>query len=437
MMDGWAFDDNSTPKIRRRPFRWGEMLGDILVFVVIFASFYQKSTPGQSQPVPYDLLLIVCMGLYFAFGLKFPRGLVWPAAMWGLVLAGYGIGGMSAQYGEKVRAYMEVAAYLTCAFFFFTSYIYASPERRMRVIFNAYAAAAIVAASFGVAGYFGIDPTGMSTNLFGRATGTFNDPNVYGPYLIAPTLYLGLRLSKAKGLAGLLLIPLLGILVLGLLLSFSRGAWGSFLFSGAIFIGLTLATSRSAAQSARLIAFSAFMGLMVVGVVGAALSTPKVQQLFEQRATLVQSYDEGHGGRFESQRLAFVMGVKNPMGIGPEQWAMIHKLDTHNVYLNIFVAGGFLSAFGFISFLVMTFVNGKRAVFSLDEGHDMLIIAYACIIGTMAEAFIIDVDNWRHLFLLFGITWGGILAAKAQSAVPDSTRRIFNNQTDLVSGFTA
>lgn len=434
-MDGWAFEENSKPQGQRTSVSWGERLGDVFVFIVILSSFYQKSTPGESKPVLFDLLLIACMGSYFAFGLKFPRGLVWPVSMWGLVLAGYGIGGMTAQWGDKVRAYMEVATYLTCAFIFFASYIFSSPERHMRVIFNAYATAGVVAATFGVAGYFGIDPTGISHTVFGRATGTFNDPNVYGPFLIAPTLYLGLRLSKAQGMSGLLLAPFLGILVLGLLLSFSRGAWGSFLLSGAIFVGLTLATSRSAAQSARLIAFTGFMGLMVVGVVGAALSTPKVQQLFEERATLVQNYDEGQGGRFEGQRMAFIMGVKNPLGIGPEQWAMIHKLDTHNVYLNIFVAGGFLSAIGFLSFLAMTFVRGKRAIFRLEEGQDMLIVAYACVIGTMGEAFIIDVDNWRHLFLLFGITWGGILAAQIRSSTPSQSRPIHHNHS--VSGFIA
>ena len=433
-MDGWTFEGNARPATRRASFSWGETLGDLFVFLVIFTSFYQKSTPGESQPVLFDLALIACMGIYFTFGLKFPRGLVWPVSMWGLVLAGYGIGGMSAHYMEKVRPFIEVATYLTCAFIFFASYVFAEPERRMRLIFNAYAAAAIVAASLGTAGYFGVDPIGLSQTVFGRATGTFNDPNVYGPYLIAPTLYLGLRLSKAKSPAALLLIPLMGILVLGLLLSFSRGAWGSFLLSSTIFVGLTLATSRSGAQSARLVAFAAFMGLMIVGVVGAALASPKVQQLFEQRASLVQDYDEGEGGRFESQRLAFLMGVKHPLGIGPEQWAMINKLDTHNVYLNVFVAGGFLAAIGFLSFLAMTFVKGKRAISTLGEGQDLLIVAYACVVGTMIEAFIIDVDNWRHLFLLFGITWGGILAAQARAKV--SPQPVANSQPDLISGFT-
>lgn len=434
-MDGWATETTAPRQIERFSSSWSDKLGNFLIFLVIFSSFYQKSTPGESKPVLFDLVLIVCMGFFFALGLKFPRGLVWPVAMWGLVLAGYGIGGVGAEYGDKVVSFIEVATYLTCAFIFFSSYIFVDAARRMRLIFNAYAVAGVIAALGGIAGYFGIGPTELTQTTFGRATGTFNDPNVYGPYLIAPALYLGLRLSKAKDAWGLLLLPLIGILVLGLLLSFSRGAWGNFLLSGGVFVVLTLATSKSAAQSARLIAFAAVMGLMVVGVVGAALSSPKVQQLFEQRASLVQDYDVGKEGRFDSQRRAFTMAVKNPLGIGPEQWAMINKLDTHNVYLNVFVAGGFISIIGFLGFLGMTFIAGKRAIFANGPGQEYLIVVFACLVGHMTEAFIIDVDNWRHLFLLFGLAWGAILAAQVKALAPP--RRTPRDQSHLVSGFTA
>lgn len=432
-MDGWFPNEKQGRAAGPRTTSlWIERLGDVLIFLVIFSSFYQKSTPGESQPVLFDLLLILCMGFFFMLGLKFPRGIVWPVSMWGLVLAGYGIGGMTAMYVDKVNSFIQVATYLVCAFIFFTSYVFEAPERRMRLLFNAYTAGAVVAAAAGIGGYFGILPNAQNYTGFGRASGTFNDPNVYGPYLIAPVLYLGLRLSKARSAKALLLVPLIGVLVLGLLLSFSRGAWGCFLLSGAVFMGLTLATSRSAAQSMRLIAFSAMMGLIVVAVVGVALSTPKVQQLFEQRAALTQDYDTGAQGRFDSQRHAFVMALKNPLGIGPEQWAIINKLDTHNVYLNILVGGGFLSGVAFLVFLGMTFMSGKRAILTNGPGQEYLIVAYACVVGHMAEAFIIDVDNWRHLFLLFGMSWGCILAAKARAGAP---LRRTPRETQFISGF--
>ena len=432
-MDGWFPDEKRGRAASSRTTSvWTERLGDVLIFLVIFSSFYQKSTPGESQPVLFDFLLILCMGFFFMLGLKFPRGIVWPVSMWGLVLAGYGIGGMTAMYVDKVNSFIQVAAYLVCAFIFFSSYVFEAPERRMRLLFNAYTTGAMIAAAAGIGGYFGVLPDAQSYTGFGRAAGTFNDPNVYGPYLIAPALYLGLRLSKAHSARALLLVPLIGVLVLGLLLSFSRGAWGNFLLSGAVFMGLTLATSRSAAQSMRLIAFSAVMGLIIVVVVGVALSTPKVQQLFEQRAALTQDYDTGAQGRFDSQRHAFVMALKNPLGIGPEQWAIINKLDTHNVYLNVLVGGGFLSGVAFLVFLGMTFMSGKRAIFADGPGQEYLIVAYACLVGHMAEAFIIDVDNWRHLFLLFGMSWGCILATKARASAP---LRRTPREPQFISGF--
>ncbi|HEY4343595.1 MAG TPA: O-antigen ligase family protein [Parvibaculum sp.] len=432
-MDGWFPDEQVGKAVAKQgPSGWTARLGDTLIFLVMLSSFYQRSTPGVSQPVLFDLVLILCMGFYFMLGLKFPRGLAWPVALWGCVLAGYGIGGMTAMYVDEVTDFIKVSTYLVCAFIFFTSYVFEAPEHRLKLMFNGYVVGAVCAALAGIGGYFGLIPGSDSFTLFGRAMGTFNDPNVFGPYLIPPALYLCLRLSTGKSAKALLLVPFIGVLVLGILLSFSRGAWGSFLLSGGIFIGLTLATSRSTAQSLRLIVFSGFMGLMIVAIVGVALSTPKIQALFQQRASLTQDYDVGEEGRFDSQRKAFMMSLERPLGIGPEQWAIINKLDTHNVYLNILVGGGFLAGLGFLAFLGLTFVAGKRAVFANGPGQEYLIIAYACIIGHMAEAFIIDVNNWRHLFVLFGMTWGCILAAKAQaSAPPRRTPRV----SHIATGF--
>jgi hypothetical protein len=425
-MDGWDLQQQGRAVTPRSS--WGARAGDLLMFLVVAASFYQKSDPGQNQPVPFDMLLVAAMAIYFLFGLRLPRGMVWPAVLWGLILAGYGIGGMTAAYLDRVENFMPAAAYLVCAMIFFAAYIYEEPERRLKLIFNAYTVAAVVAAFFGVGGYLGFLPNAGSYIDYGRATGTFNDPNVFGPFLIAPAIYLSLRLSKAQSARALLLVPLVGILVLGILFSFSRGAWGSFLLSSAIFVWLSLATSRSPQQSMRLITFSALMGLLVIAIVGVALSTPKIQRLFTERAALVQDYDVDQQGRFESQKRAIVMALERPLGLGPGQWAMVNKLDTHNVYLNVLVAGGFLAGISFLTFLAITFRRGGRAVFVRAPGQEYLIVLYACIIGHMAEAVIIDVDNWRHLFLLFGMAWGSILVAEQARARASATRPAMRSQ---------
>lgn len=88
----------------------------------------------------------------------------------------------------------------------------------------------VMTALLGILGYFGAIPGAANFTLYDRAKGAFQDPNVFGPFLVGPSLYLlhGLLtqpLSRAPlKVAGLL------VLTLGVFLSFSRAAWALDLF---------------------------------------------------------------------------------------------------------------------------------------------------------------------------------------------------------------
>jgi hypothetical protein len=82
----------------------------------------------------------------------------------------------------------------------------------------------------GVLGYFGALPGGEIFTKFGRAAGAFQDPNVFGPFLTLPGIYLLHRtLTGSVARMPLFAFTLL-IIVAGIFLSFSRGAWGLFFF---------------------------------------------------------------------------------------------------------------------------------------------------------------------------------------------------------------
>ena len=413
-VEGWQID--AAPQRAGASTRgFGLGPGECLVVLVLLTSFYVRSEQGADDPTPYDLLMVLTVGTLFLFGLKFPRGLGWPAALWGLVLVGYGVGAMGALYLDKVRPAMIVSIYLVGTFLFFASFVYADAARRLGLIFWAYTAAACFVAILGVGGYFHLIPGSESFLVFGRATGTFNDPNVFGPFLVAPILFLAMKLSTAQRLRSLWMLAPLGLLVMAVLLSFSRGAWGNLLLSAAVFLVLTLATSRSSQQAFRLIGFAALMGLVLTILVGAALSSPRVSELFAERAALTQDYDiDPERGRFEGQSRAFSMVLQKPWGIGPAQWAIINDLDTHNVYLHVLVAGGFLSGLAFIGFIGVTLLRGWRAASAPGQQQGMLIVAYAALAGHFAEGLIIDIDSWRHLYLLLGMLWGAMLALDAR-----------------------
>ena len=55
---------------------------------------------------------------------------------------------------------------------------------------------------------------------------------------------------------------------------------------------------------------------------------------------------------------------------------------------------------------------GYRAIALDNPEQGILIVVYAAFVGHIAEAVIIDIDNWRHFYLLVGTLWGAILAVE-------------------------
>jgi len=43
---------------------------------------------------------------------------------------------------------------------------------------------------------------------------------------------------------------------------------------------------------------------------------------------------------------------------------------------------------------------------------------YAAYVGTIAESAIIDIDHWRHYFLILGALWGLMVASRPYLVVP-------------------
>ncbi|MBN8920871.1 MAG: O-antigen ligase family protein, partial [Rhizobiales bacterium] len=245
-----------------------------------------------------------------------------------------------------------------------------------------------------------------------RAQGTFNDPNVFGAFLVLPAL-----LALQRILAGRLREIVVGggllmLFVLALLLSFSRAAWGQFAGAAALMLLLTFVTSRSSRERMRIVAIGvagvAVLGLFVI----ALLSVDQVADLFKERASLHQSYDQGAQGRFGRHILGFLLALERPFGIGPLQFATIFPEDPHNAYLNAFMSGGWLTGLSYLTLVCVTLWLGFRSAMARTPLQGPAIAVFAALVGVVGESAIIDSDHWRHYFLLVGLTWG--LAAATQ-----------------------
>lgn len=376
------------------------MVASALVALGVFLSGFV-----MREPAPYELFIAVLMTLWAIFGMRISR----QVAPLLVLLIVFNIGGMVSLLTmatlEDAPLYIAVSLFLGLSAVFFAAIVEAD-WRRLRLIFRAYLGAALVTAGLGILGYFDMIPGGEAYTRYGRAMGAFQDPNVFGPFLVLPALYLlhGVLTGSAGGLAARL--PALAVLTLGIFLSFSRAAWGLYVLTVAMLV-LALLLERPSGRFRLRVMAMALAGLAVLTIVLiGALQIPEVAELFRLRAQLVQDYDAGAYGRFQRHLIGFAMALTHPFGIGPLVFGQVLGEDTHNIWLKALLDYGWLGFFAWMVLTVWTLVLGFRLLLRARPWQPYLLIAYIVFIGHLVIGNVIDIDHWRHFYLVTGLIWG-------------------------------
>jgi len=276
----------------------------------------------------------------------------------------------------------------------------------------------VMTSIIGVLAYFHVLPNSESFIRAMRAASTFKDPNVFGPFLVLPGLFVLQRIMFGNLRAILFNGVIALIIAAGLFFSFSRGAWGHFAASAVIMSFFIYITSRSSATRLRIIVCAVLGVVVVTGFILALLSIDAVGALFKERASLVQNYDAGHLGRFGRHLLGAMMIPDFPLGVGPLQFSKYFPEDPHNSFLDAFMAGGWLGGFTFLAIVMVTVVRGFRHVFARTPWQTTYIAVYAAFLGEVGESYIIDVQHWRHYYMIMGMVWGMIIAGRVLRPVP-------------------
>ncbi|RWN57025.1 O-antigen ligase family protein [Mesorhizobium sp.] len=372
------------------------------VFLGVFLSGFVIA-----EPAPYDLYMVALMAVWALFGLRISRA----AAPLLVLLVVMNIGGMIAMTQMSDIAgtplYIAVSLFLALTAVFFASVTSVQPNL-YRVIFRAYVMSAVLTSLLGIAGYFHAFPGAEIFTRYDRATGAFQDPNVFGPFLVLPGIYLlHLLLTGPVSRMTLLAMPLL-IITAGIFFSFSRGAWGMFGVSAILLTGALFLQSASGKFRLRVVVMTiAAISLLVIAML-VILQLPGVSEMFSSRAQLEQSYDTARLGRFARYIFGFQMALEHPLGIGPLVFGTIFGEDTHNIWLKMLLDYGWL---GFVSFLTLTcwtMAAGFRILLRDRPWQPYLLCAYVAFIGNIALGTFIDIDHWRHVYLLLGLIWGAI-----------------------------
>ena len=372
----------------------------------LFAMFIFAGSMAFVEPSPYEIIAPLTIVVWLLLGLKFSVHLVWPV----FVLLLFTIGGFISliPFFDDFPSVLFIvqSAYLTITAIFFMMFFYNRTNERIELAFKAYVASCLFTGGLGIIGWFDIGGTHDVLARWGRASGTFEDPNVFGSFLTPGALFLMQKLLLGTTRHRIVTLAMLGVILTGIFLSFSRGSWGGTIIATTMLVGFTFITAPSIKVRMRILMTGFVTVALAVVLISAALSVPEVSDIFQKRASVTQDYDEGETGRFGNQRRSIPMLIEEPLGFGPLRFRFYFDYDPHSSYVNAFASYGWLGGFSFIALVASTIFVGFRMCLTPSPVQRQAQFVFPAMFMFFLQAFQIDIDHWRHVFLLIGAVWG-------------------------------
>ena len=298
-----------------------------------------------TEPAPIDILTIGLIVLLPAIGLvQFNPGLLAFGALWLVAGACAMLAATFSLDTQQTMTHVGVTLYLYAATFVLAAFIAHSPRAHAELIFKAWTFAALIAAAAALFGYFGVLPGGYDLfTRYERASGTFKDPNVFGPFIIVPLLYL-LNVALDRPVRNMILpLGVVVFLVLGVFLSFSRGAWINLALALAIYGYLLMATTPNARLRLKFVGLLAAGGMLAAGVIVAAPTSDQVSAASASAPASTSRTTPARRAALAARRRPQASSSKIPLGIGALEFAARHHPEAaHNVYLTMLLSAGWL-----------------------------------------------------------------------------------------------
>lgn len=233
----------------------------------------------------------------------------------------------------------------------------------------------------------------------GRARGLIDDPNMYGSFLLPAAVFCAYFLSR-PGRGKLLLWGALGLVTLGIVLSFSRIAQVALIVC---MLAYLIFHYRRRHRTLVLILVG-LVGLVVVVFAAALLAPSEFSAKFFDRLTFAKSYDLGEEGRYRRYLLVLPMILQNPMGLGVLQLEKIFPEPIHNIWLSSFVNYGWLGGFTWLTLVISTVYVGIQNY--RRTRSEVMVALLISLIGIIMCTSLHEGEHWRHLWLAFGLVWG-------------------------------
>lgn len=370
------------------------------IFIVLFIITISASSIVFIEPAPYDLLLLCIIFIALMSGhMLYKKIHFWPVLLIMLFLMTNVVSLYFMKELNMAVHYLLITVYCAIAWLGVTGISFYFGKSILPILFKSYVIAALIVVIPGMIA-FHYPGTILDVFLWGgdRLKGLFKDPNVLGPFLIPPALYVVWQISKIKQAKKLLFIwvSIFLILSIGILLSFSRAAWGQFILT--LGICFLMINDRSTNRMKTLF----ILTLVIVPILIYIVVLTDIGELFFER-THLKAYD---AVRFQEQESSMYYVFDYPLGFGPGQSEYFLSQSTHNIFIRTLTENGLLGLLFLISFWLLTLFRSLQVSKWVDSSYKgYFIIITASLIGIFFNSMFIDALHWRHFWLLLALPW--------------------------------
>lgn len=268
--------------------------------------------------------------------------------------------------------------------------------RRFETFMKVYIVSSGIAATLGSIGFV-LQNAALTWD--GRARGLIDDPNMYGSFLIPGVMFCAYFLFRPRT-AKLVYLGAMGLIVLGILLSFSRIAVVAVMLC--LLAHFVFHYRKRPKQLVLMMGGIVLVGLVLFAAI--ALTSGEFTEKLLDRLTFAKSYDLGEEGRYSRYMLVLPMILQNPIGVGVLQLEKIFPEPIHNIWLSSFVNYGWVGGFSWIALVVgsvvVSILNYRRTK------SDITLVLLISLIGIVMCASLHEGEHWRHMWLMYGLVWG-------------------------------